>query len=1121
MKKVLENTKYDYQASFYDGKLSDNLTNLGGKKGQKFWIPRSGEYHGLTIELQEDCPPLLTDRLILKICNSIEEDNYLSYLMLLKIDNLKDLKAIISKWFDLNDLKSPYDNVKIKYNILTKHDPITVPIKIVSVGQNIKMGNPVVPEEWLHRVFESGRELHDEMNKLSWRIGKPPVTYCATYSMNILKDPVIEYDKIKTIFLIRNSLKIEKLIKPLENCKQVYYPPILIQYEDKIFINKIIDKTENSGYLSSLLQKCVRNQATAVIKKTIRKLNTAPIYQLPEMQFTTVNPTKQIVWRLFISALEDCRPGFTENLSMLHLILFTLILNRESNLSFSEEILNKIIDFAQRICSTKDLFPWRKNKRMIPTKLVNNDYLDSIYLAHQYLPMMGGDKIMLECYYNDIDLKIYSTIKKSDFNPSLRAMDHHCKPAIILYYQGCTNKKLTTLQISSLIWEKNSKQNLRKDKNCELKELKEIQNILVNESNLLISKRKEINIKTEGKWEIPITDKIRRTIFLILFGKKFNNMMITADGLKIKKGLWIKSNNKSALNCFPQHEIQLSQINPPIGFKWIKNKITVKYDDGYYVKLDDWEKIKITNVEKLLEPIEKPKTKDCNDELVLRILEGKGFSFDELVNYESPKYPINLEILEKVPLVILKLMMVKLAYGNKIECGPVDRSGKKTYNSINPIYEGKVWAVFFILSKLFPSLITSNNLVFTIHNEPILKTYLMRSIQSAIKNHFRKKQIPTKIKIKTELWEHQKQAVLQMIDRYEQGYHGLGNASDVGSGKSLMALAVMTQLKCKGNGFLVLIPQKEIIKTWEDEIKKHTKGFKLIIYDGKPITIDNITIVLSTLGKMRDKPLDNYWKLVVIDECLSVQNREALQTEEAWKQSLTSSHLMMLSATFFRARFDKLYYMLKMLQSGIPENKIYLDTILNEVILRQVSATPRKWKEEIHKFKLSDREEYEKILEKDINDEKKYSMLHSYLTGISVVKHLKKIISDKDNCLIYACSSEEAEEWSRKLGISLDDGTASSKHVITTWAKGTYGLNHLVKYDTIITRPPPPDKLPQMKGRLDRPGQTKDVLKIIYFLWENTIEEAALIRLNVANQFLKDHLMPLSQFYKLALEQSE
>ena len=46
----------------------------------------------------------------------------------------------------------------------------------------------------------------------------------------------------------------------------------------------------------------------------------------------------------------------------------------------------------------------------------------------------------------------------------------------------------------------------------------------------------------------------------------------------------------------------------------------------------------------------------------------------------------------------------------------------------------------------------------------------------------------------------------------------------------------------------------------------------------------------------------------------------------------------------------------------------------------------------------------------------------------------------------------------------------SGTHVAISYAEGTYGLNTLVKYNTLLTRPPEPDKLPQMKGRLDRPG---------------------------------------------------
>jgi hypothetical protein len=66
-------------------------------------------------------------------------------------------------------------------------------------------------------------------------------------------------------------------------------------------------------------------------------------------------------------------------------------------------------------------------------------------------------------------------------------------------------------------------------------------------------------------------------------------------------------------------------------------------------------------------------------------------------------------------------------------------------------------------------------------------------------------------------------------------------------------------------------------------------------------------------------------------------------------------------------------------------------------------------------------------------------------------------------------------------------------------------------------RPPAPDLLPQIKGRLDRHGQKNKELYITYIVLSNTIEEASLDRLNLAQNFYKNHIMPLSEFYKLAI----
>ena len=187
---------------------------------------------------------------------------------------------------------------------------------------------------------------------------------------------------------------------------------------------------------------------------------------------------------------------------------------------------------------------------------------------------------------------------------------------------------------------------------------------------------------------------------------------------------------------------------------------------------------------------------------------------------------------------------------------------------------------------------------------------------------------------------------------------GFGDASHVGAGKTLCALAMMSKLynlnrsrfmrkeTMSYSGFLVMVPTISLIDTWKDEAIKHFNNagerFDLLIqrangdllkwdYDlctmeeiALPSDIQPQSLIISTMGRVRDHPIRHPWILTVIDECLSVQNKEALQTEEAWRQSCHSEYgIIMLSATFFRSRFDKMLYMLKMLRSGLPEQRTY------------------------------------------------------------------------------------------------------------------------------------------------------------------------------------------------------
>ena len=109
----------------------------------------------------------------------------------------------------------------------------------------------------------------------------------------------------------------------------------------------------------------------------------------------------------------------------------------------------------------------------------------------------------------------------------------------------------------------------------------------------------------------------------------------------------------------------------------------------------------------------------------------------------------------------------------------------------------------------------------------------------------------------------------------------------------------------------------------------------------------------------------------------------------------------------------------------------------------------------------------------------------------------------------------EAEFWSKNLGIPIYP--KKSTHCIVTLSDGTYGLNDLVIYDTIVMRPPPSDLLPQIKGRLDRYGQKFNDLFIEYFILKDTIEEGLIIRLNIASQFIQKYIMPLAKFYDVSV----
>lgn len=633
-----------------------------------------------------------------------------------------------------------------------------------------------------------------------------------------------------------------------------------------------------------------------------------------------------------------------------------------------------------------------------------------------------------------------------------------------------------------------------------------------------------------------------------------------------------------------KHKITLKTIVKNNKIHFYANDIELKPFDASNVL----EKLKIPQIYELPEQItgivkralyydkenfdkdnsEYPDINDYQINLLMRELHSKESHSKDFLLYDWIEYAVN------IPSNVWKSIYIKLHNSKNVNqnklihqttseiiVGPIDGSGNSLREPINYLYEGTIWRILNMFSMLYPKTIALTNAVKSLRfrlnpNNPeyldlIAKIKLLGAGNKIVNKDWNKIE-RTKIKIMTKLWDHQKNTVDKiMTDILKYNRRGFGDASNVGAGKTLTTLCVMANLYNKNlkekiyteKGFLVLLPTTYLYKTWTDEIKKHTNGFDLVFQNANGTLSnnnDNIllsdyndvtsilkpnSILITTLGRMRDHPIENSWIFVAIDECLSVQNKDALQVGEAWRQIIGSQYgVLLASATFFRTRFDKLFYMLKMLNSGLPENKNYLDAILSETIIANIPSKKRDWTESWHAFQLSDQKqkEYDTLVDKDMASDKLYMKLQNFLFDnfdyvAAFNEVIKKCNKQNTRCLIYAKSKSEADSLAQNIkGVTRFPDT-SGKHLSISYTEGTYGLNNLIYLDTIVTRIPDPDKLPQMKGRLDRPNQKNDMLHIHYLYIDQTIDRAGKLRLEMANNFYNSYIMPLAEFYDLAL----
>lgn len=619
---------------------------------------------------------------------------------------------------------------------------------------------------------------------------------------------------------------------------------------------------------------------------------------------------------------------------------------------------------------------------------------------------------------------------------------------------------------------------------------------------------------------------------------------------------------------FKTFELEIIPSDAPIGYNWIwannKKTVTLKtiIDDQHVRFFVDNIEILPFNASNIMIKLIIPLIQDLPEQIGNIVVRALYYDINILKNIND--YDINLVMRKlhdkKLPLYdwmpyttnipeeIWKSIYIKL-FNNKnheIIIGPVDGTGNALKEPINYLYEGTIWRIINMFSMLYSNTIIITNAIkglrFQLNSNTAEYLDLIEKIKTlGFKNTTNLNQSITqskKIKIITKLWPHQENTsnkIIHDIKKYQK--RGFGDASEVGAGKTLTALSLLKELynmNLSSNiythkSFLILLPTTYLYKTWQDEIEKHTKGFDMIFQNANGTLtgpLESNSILITTLGRMRDHPLNNSWIFVVIDECLSVQNKNALQTEEAWRQIISSQYgVLLASATFFRTRFDKLFYMLKMLNSGLPENKNYLDAILAETIISNISNKKREWIPTYHPSKLNAKvqNDYNMLIDRDLASDKLYMKLQTFLfDNFDYISAFNNVITkcEKQNkrCLIYTRSKHEADTIAIHIKNVTRFPDLSGVHLAISYVEGTYGLNDLIYLNTIVTRFPEPDKLPQMKGRLDRPNQKDDILYIEYLYIDSTIEKAGMLRLELANKFFNSYIMPLAEFYEIALK---
>ena len=162
----------------------------------------------------------------------------------------------------------------------------------------------------------------------------------------------------------------------------------------------------------------------------------------------------------------------------------------------------------------------------------------------------------------------------------------------------------------------------------------------------------------------------------------------------------------------------------------------------------------------------------------------------------------------------------------------------------------------------------------------------------------------------------------------------------------------------------------------------------------------------------------------------------------------------------------------------------------------------------------------------------------SSLMAEAFANECSKLLKRGRRPLIFADTRPEAEhlrsvllknginciQWSQIANAKMQahnqqmDGKCEYQVIVAVKSIEGQGVNMQHYADTILCRPTPGDLMEQMKGRIDRPGQSCTLLQCYVLFVEHSIEEVKYANTRLAGTFFREYIAPVASSYREILD---